>query len=316
MAEQRGKVYPRAQPPGLTLAYRFGCPGWLAIVALAAASNSVVLGALSVLLPVALVGGSSLITSNSWRLTDDGLERRRPRRRHTIPWSAVRGVTISAEAAVVATDEGPLRLGPEISGWVALATAIEQRLDPSASTEAAPAELVPPEQVAAWLGLGDEPALVCRLAIRPRGLAPLLAVVLLNLGLLAFKHWQEPILWFGVAFALAGIVCCFRLTWEVRATPEGIEWRHPLLGRRFAWAGLWRLEQRQDTWVVQTRDGELYLPPDLTNLDRLLSAIRSAIAAREAGLALPRLGGEVPDTALSRAKATVDAERGLSRGDG
>ncbi|MBI5831661.1 MAG: hypothetical protein HZB16_05025 [Armatimonadetes bacterium] len=100
---------------------------------------------------------------------------------------------------------------------------------------------------------------------------------------------------------------------EVRATADGLEAHSGAGWQRYAWGGLKSLRRIGVFWVVTSTDGDLWLPPGLAHRERLLHAIRQAIEARQAGFSLPRMSGEVPAAALSRAALSVDAERGLSR---
>jgi hypothetical protein len=248
-----------------------------------------------------------------WLLAERGLLELRCGWFRLVPWSRVRGVRWADDQAELETDRGTLAFGRRMVGWAELAAAIEARL---AGPEPVPQEVVlPPELVAAWLGLPAGEPLGCPSRLHrwawPCFLAS--AIMLLGAALCSSAAWVGPL----VELALLAPVLLGMLSLvvsEVRALPEGLDVRRGRRWQRYAWGSLWSLQRRGGDWRLETRDGPVPLPSWLAGRDRLLEVIRKAIAAREAGQALPRMAADVPESALSRAEAQVDAGRGLSRG--
>lgn len=102
---------------------------------------------------------------------------------------------------------------------------------------------------------------------------------------------------------------------RVRATGDGLEvhragepgWQ------RYAWRELRQLHRQAGGYQLVTTRGDLRLTWELSHFEPLTRALEAALAYQRQHYALPRLGEYVPEAALSRAGATVDAERGLSR---
>jgi hypothetical protein len=267
-----------------------------------------------VLMPPVLCGGWDL----GWRVTEAGLQQVWwLRRARTVPWRRIQAVRWAGDHADLILDDGTITLDRRWQGWAELAATVEQRLAhlPEAS---APDIDLPPEQVAEWLGLAPGEVLVCR---RKLPIGVMAFVTLLTLAAMAAAATMRPperLVFLAISSLMLLIVPAIaqetrRL--ELRAGPWGLDVRRDKCWRRVAWGSLWSLESRGARCWVETRDGPVSLPVDLTNRDRLVVAIRKAIAAREAGQRLPRSTIDVPDAALSRAEAQVDAGRGLSLGD-
>ncbi len=223
-----------------------------------------------------------------------------------------------------------------INDWAAVVARAEALL---ANQPPAEDELpVPPELVAEWLALGDQEQLVCTAighrwlvwAEPPMVLAGLAAAVWI---VSSYWHIVAPVLVvlvlcmaaFGLPAPIAKVLVnalarhCYRAAAERRvdrvlATPDHLDVHSAAGWHRYAWGGLRAVEQSGPFTVVGTADGDLWLPPNLTNAERLLDAIRSAISAESRGLVLPRAGEEVPEAAISLARAEpADDGRGLSQ---
>jgi hypothetical protein len=274
-----------------------------------------------------------------WLLTRRGLAELRFGWWRVIPWERMQSINLTEDHARLTLTDGDLILDRRVAGWVALALAIERRLAGAPEPQPPPEIELSPEQVAAWLGLPEGQALHC-----PSRLGRSLLVVGAGLlGFIALLNWRAGLPWlpwFVLGFyGVEALVIWFSVNREVRATPEALEVKQRGRVRRYAWGGLWRLQQYSPTfkgldepaearapgrlrrwfdrhlrhWLLETRDGQVLLPFWLGHREPLLAVIRQALAAREAGQALPRMAGDVPDSALSRAAAGVDAGRGLSR---
>ncbi len=260
-----------------------------------------------------------------------------PWRRRWIRWAEVTGIEVSDESARIVSVRGTLELDPRVGNWLELAERARVAAGLSVETEAADAAwCVPREEVAAWLGIEVDEALDCRSdhLRRQRRLARWLMVgnasLLASMGLYAMSLVKEfkPLLLLPslVMLALVWLIPLLRHLGAsdqrieaVRATADALEVQDARGGwRRFAWGSLRRLTPFGRHQVVSTPEGDIMLPPRLTNADRLLGAIEQAIAARRRGLSLPRMTGEgVPEGAISRAsEVEVAVERGLSRSEG
>lgn len=234
-----------------------------------------------------------------------------------LDWDALVGVDLREDGATVHGPGRDIELAPPLADWLLLATQCA-RAAGVVDGGAAVLEL-PPGEVATWLHLPADGELVCRsrhhrlhgwrllagwtcVSLVGLSLGPVLALPLL---LAAVVGW-----WFG---GRLGRRRGQRVD-EVRATGTELEVHSDTGWHRYAWGGLRQLTTLYEFRVVSTPDGDLWLPPDLTDRDRLLFAMRQAIDARQQGQALPRLTAGVPETALSLARSgTTEADRGLSR---
>jgi hypothetical protein len=189
---------------------------------------------------------------------------------------------------------------------------------------------VPAEEVAQWLGVGVDGALVCDstqfrdiATLRRAALTGAVLLSLLNAVRIVTGHadWMAAIGFPGwlllAALQLAELaVIRGHHIQDLRATPTELDVRTEAGWRKYAWSSFQSVQRSGNVWVASTADGDLWLPTDLPHLPTLLSAIRHAIDARQRGLALPRMSADIPDSALSRAGSDdVSIERGLSRAD-
>lgn len=253
------------------------------------------------------VGGEQV---RAWNLLPSGIAlQHRHGRVRVVPWEMVREVEETADAVVVVTETETLRFAGRRKDHPLLAAALRERM---AQRTAAPVA-VPPEQVAAWLGIGLDGAIRLRRRWWQRlGGATLfggLAVFFLAMLLQSddpFVPWQAlvPLLCYGpLAFVAAR-------PHEVIVTPHGLWGR----GVRLAWDEVEHVERPRDlrqAYIISGADRAIILHgPDAA---RVCDAAEQVIAARERGDLLPRLA-DVPEHALSRAEtAEIAAERGLSR---
>lgn len=237
-------------------------------------------------------------------------------------WSELTDVVVEERGATLRSTRGDIEIRSNMQDWLhlvgrcqrALGRPVSRVLDDGAVVELAP------ETVAKWLGVDADGALVCTRSHRAEmiavGVAALMFAVLARL--LHMPWWAWPVLTGECA------VLPYAFTWrlrrrearEVRATTTALDVRTASGWRRYPWGGLHRVVRHSAFWVVHTVDGDLCLPKELSHVQTLLGAIRNAIHARHRGYALPRMGEDVPDAALSRAVAgKVSVERGLSRAD-
>jgi hypothetical protein len=245
--------------------------------------------------------------------------------RRCVRWDQILGVDLRQDGATVQTARGPIELDSKLGDWMVIAAqcleAVGSRLPRSLDAEAV--VQLPAREVEAWLGV--EPGQTLTGVSRFRNL-PMAAVVAFYSFCMVAEGSSSH--WFSIALMLASLLILWSLGFvptgpqrarqlrEIRATGTDLDVRTGAGWHRYAWGGLQNLIQRGAFWVVSTVDGDLWLPPGLTNLDRLLPAIRKAIAAREQGLALPRMTADVPDAAISlSAAAPPSEERGLSRAE-
>jgi hypothetical protein len=235
-------------------------------------------------------------------------------------WDDIQDVIIKDTGATVRTCTGDLQLGCDLDDWLYLAGECQRAMgrdEMELESDAAPD--VSPEEVAQWLGVSADGALRCRSWYWRFFQALFWGLVLLLLWYgvrhAAYIFWPQ---WMFNAFLY---LCILRMRRgrriaEIRATPTELDVRTDSGWRKYAWHGLRRLVHRKQFWVVSTADGDLWLPPWLSNRETLLAAIRQAIDARQRGFALPRMSADVSQAALSRAGAgEVSVERGLSQAE-
>ncbi len=252
-------------------------------------------------------------------------------------WDEVSGVEVSDDSARIVTARGTVEFGPGLNNWLELAESARAAAGLPAAGELPDDTMrIPPEEVAGWLGIEPDEALECRSDHLERQMGLLRGFLLAEAGVMAaltLYHWSVfPSLARSTLVTLAmvcGLACLMprplrrskaseQQVEAVRATADALEVQDARgRWRRFAWGSLRRLTPFGRFQVLSTPEGDVALPPRLTNADRLLGAIEQAIAARRRGLALPRMTGEgVPEGAISRAsEVEVAVERGLSRPD-
>ncbi|MBI5831655.1 MAG: hypothetical protein HZB16_04995 [Armatimonadetes bacterium] len=287
------------------------------------------------------VGGAGIMLFLSWlvvpsvirgslragiRADDEGLTECYPlgfRRR--VLWADFTSAEVTDHRAVLHHPRGKVVLEPPLADWSRLAERAQRHLGASAPRLADDDVVaLPPEEVALWLGIRHEGALVCTSGFHrwrhwwPWLLLASLALLRLPEGYLFWSVFMAyMVMPLTIAASGAGLWSVGgrrrdRRVREVRATPASLDVRSEAGWHTYAWGGLRSVSKRGLFWVVATTDGDLWLPPRLVGGERLLHAIREAIKARRQGFELPRLTGDVPEAALSRAELRVETERALS----
>jgi hypothetical protein len=271
------------------------------------------------------------------RLDDTGLTEYRwlaPPRHFS--WEQIAGVDEGGQDALVITDSAELRLDDDLPGWRRLVARLQTAVGE-------PVEIgpdVPPETVEGWLEVPPGGSLDCR-ARHDVGTVGLALVWLAVTGVLT--AFYAPFFWAGLRsdgsmrigvllFTLAHASIFFgafsgslllkllrklRGLQHVSADGLGLHVRTAGGWRVYGWDELDRLRDSDDGWEVEVAGDTLLLRRSSANADRLASAIRRALAARDRGLRLPA-AGVVPDGAISLARQTggeVTDERGLSQAD-
>ncbi len=245
-------------------------------------------------------------------------------RRRRVRWADITAVEQSDDGAVVRHLGGELKLEPPLADWAQLAAMAQRHLNGERVDDEQDDEVraLPPEEVAAWLGIERDGELTDRSRFRAwakRGLAAWLVALV--------ACFQAHLIGPAVLLEITGLVAitasgmqgvlgrrrgASRGISQIRATADCLEVRGTEGWRSYAWGGIKSLRRVGVFWVATTTEGDLWLPPDLRCRERLLAAMRGAIDARRQGFTLPRLTGDVPAAALSPAVLRVDAERGLS----
>lgn len=231
-----------------------------------------------------------------------------------VSFEQMRAVEIEADHAIVHTTEGPLKLAPPLCDWLALALVCREAVEGQRAEAAEPWPDISAAQVATWLGLPPEGELecvsgyhaICSL-VRPPLLALTLALLIIPPIGLALWLGTSASGWFGPAGRRRD-----QRVLEVRAGGDAIAVRTPLGWRRFGWGSLVEVARRGAFTVVTTTQGDVWLPPGLSDGDLLIRAIEQAVEARREGLTLPRLPAEVSAAAISRAGGEASARRGLT----
>jgi hypothetical protein len=213
-----------------------------------------------------------------------------------IRWQEIIDVVPEPWGVRVETAQGPLRLDRGLTGWRRLAARCEAVLG---REKAMSGDEVPAAQVASWLGLPPNGVFVSNSSWHRHHLSAT-AFGFAMLGLTT-RRAGHPVLHLGDQIHL------LRVTGRELRVRTGAGWR------RCRWADLRGLHQEGEFLVLDTLDGDLWLPPDMEGMDRVARAVRHAVAAVEAGHALPGWGEHVPDAAISRLPAgEAKPDRGLS----
>jgi len=275
------------------------------------------------------------IAGASWRFgihTDgEGLvERYLNGRARAVRWDEITAVELTDSQATLRYPGGEVRLAPPLGNWALIATTAQRHLGGAGEVSRGEEEIALAEaQVAGWLGIGPDGALTMA---EPRPLNAWVVVgVFLAIGAVAWARGSVPLAALALGAALAVPLCRVEIwlisRWaarrpeycqvkQIRATPRALEVRSDAGWRSVSWGALLR-RSGGPVWVTVTSlQGDLLVPIWLRGRRQLLHAIDEAIAARRAGLSLPRLTGDVPESALSRAELSVEAERGLSAAEG
>ena len=243
----------------------------------------------------------------------------------TYGWDEVTDVAVDDRGIRIRTRRRERRYRGALNDWTQLADKCRRALGRDAEAGNGNGPTVPAEEVARWLGVTIDGEVVCRSPMHRLMPAMWLPTVLLALNVC--RDPSDRGSWSLFILCMAGTFLIWSMyshasgrrgarIREVRATPAEVNVRTDTGLRKCAWGDIRCLHRRGTFWIAGTIKGDLWLPPDLSNRDALLSAIRQAVDARQRGFALPRMTADIPDAALSRAaSAEVSTDRGLSRAD-
>ena len=234
--------------------------------------------------------------------------------RRRLLWSMVTGFDVSPTSATLVAGRRRVTYDSSLCDWRALAERCRAALDP-ASEPAPEPEPVAPDRVAEWLAMAPGESFITRVSTRARAmLAVSIGLMLAALGWWGAIRGESPLgLMLLVFFLNLRPGLRRRSVSAVRADGDGLDFRVPSGWRQVAWADLLEVGETSEPTVVQTRQGEFWLPSDLPQRDRLLTALRRALEARARGERLPGRMTDVPEGALSLSRGQVPGEdRGLS----
>lgn len=266
---------------------------------------------------VGLLGALFIVVNQivlGWWIGPDGVtELRLPWSRRHVAWDDIVSLTAVGRGVVLHGRDGTLTVGRGQANWRRAARLCADALGvPIEAADDQPAM--------------DEEQLVELLGTRvPRVLKPgsVDPGCLLSLGLGLLLCFLVAGIFQPVLLILALVYAGYPLSmlWASRKMPRravvtaaGIELGY--LGRTVfaAWPWIRALRRKGFYVVLETDAGDLGFVARGADRD-LLDGIERVLAARDAGLALPRLG-EVPAAAISVVRsAEAPVERGLSRGD-
>lgn len=239
-----------------------------------------------------------------------------------VAWGEIEDLHVSFDNAWIDTAQGRVELGPPLTDWSDLAHRIGAKLGhtPHAHVQEDADVDVPSGLVASWLGVDETRARSLRspfVALSWLWQALVLAWGLWHIGDRTHFFWM---------FRPLTSLAILSLTWielyagarrdrrirRVLATPDALEVERPDGRARYPWGSLRQLARRGPYWVISTSHGDVWLPPLLRGERHLLAAVRNAIEARKEGKVLPRMGGAVPDGAISRVSGETREGRAIS----
>lgn len=256
-----------------------------------------------------------------------------------VPWSEVTAVERASTGASIRTQRGDITIGDDLSAWPVLVRRVEMVLGEEAEEDEG--DLVSPDEVREWLGLAPGEVLWCRAvgsAFKAWSAVPLWALVTgllcafyapffwgaltggfgpgaVRIGALLFTTAHASI-FFGVFSGglLMKVIQAFRAAYgkAILADATGLTFGGAR-GRHVSWGELQSATLRDGRWHIGTEHETFVIEPGLSNLGRLVQAIQQAVAAREAGRRLPRLG-PVPAGAISIARERSLTADGVDRG--
>lgn len=226
------------------------------------------------------------------------------------PWNEVVGVIVEADRGLIETTGEPILVDASVRGWRRLLRVIAQRLGHEAPSGIGDAELE------ALLGLPFGTT------VRAPGLVPTLsvisAVVLIAAGIANAWRGDGGLAWLLLYLALFALLGGLAVPTAVTVTSSGLK-QHTRLGLTalVAWDSVCGTDQSNGRITIITDQGRIRLGRANPERLQLADGIDRLLAAREQGLAPPRLE-HLSDAALSPARE-VDVEttidRGLSRSD-
>ena len=258
------------------------------------------------------------------------LGRRRAVAWHLCYWRSVRYrdlvvVEETDDEAVAMTANRRVPLGRHTMNWRELAQQLRARAGLELASEPEDNSVdvtIPPETVAAWLGLA--PGETLRVIGHPELFMGLFvgAIALMLVGQSIVHRDPGPLVGGAIAVLFGGWFASHIIraqnsrAKEIRASGESLEIKTENGWRTIAWGAIrsvTRLSWR--TYQVETTAGDIMLGPWIDKR-RLLPALERAVAARAAGEVLPHMVDEaLPEGAISPAtRAEVD-EAAISRSE-
>lgn len=238
--------------------------------------------------------------------------------RRVTPLAAITRVDISDASATVHTADRQIALAPPLCDWLRVACACRLAIGhevPASYLEDAAFSL-PTEEVERWLGVERGGTLTLRSGFHRRAY-PWLQTALVVSGILSIWINAQGVL----ALPAAAILALSsraprgrgRRVLEIQARGAELDVLTDTGWRRYAWGSFLSLTQRGLYWAIGTPQGDIWLPPGLPELERLLRAVQSSIDARRQGWSMPRMTADVSEAAISLVREqSVEGERGIS----
>lgn len=226
------------------------------------------------------------------------------------PWQAVVAVHVNEGGGLIETNGVPIRIEPSVSGWRRLLRVVATRLGQAQPSVLSVADLEERLGVPFGTAVAAHPW-GPRLALVGVALAGVGCVLLAcRYGLLAVPFAMQPVSYLWLASVARPIA--------VEVTPTGLrERRLCRISRLVDWDSICGTDRTNDQITIITDQGRIRLGRANPERLQLADGIDRLLAAREQGLAPPRLE-HLSDAALSPARE-VDVEttidRGLSRSD-
>ncbi|MBI5835156.1 MAG: hypothetical protein HZB16_22860 [Armatimonadetes bacterium] len=285
--------------------------GWLAALA-----AGVILAPLLAVVPSLLRGGTRAGVS----IDDELLIEWYPLGwRRATPLATIERVGITDQGAMVYTSGRNIPLEPPLCDWLRVACACRLAIGaevPASYLEDAALSL-PTEEVEQWLGIERGGTLQLSSSFHRRAY-PILQGLLVGSGLLSLLLTNINGMMALPAAAIFALSARAprgrgRRVLEIQARGAELDVLTDEGWRRYAWGSFLSLGQRGLFWVIGTPQGDIWLPPGLPQLERLLRAVQSSIEARKRGWSMPRMTADVSEAAISLVREqSSEVERGIS----
>ncbi|MBI2298344.1 MAG: PH domain-containing protein [Armatimonadetes bacterium] len=228
------------------------------------------------------------------------------------PWHEVVPVVPGEDSSEIRLPTRTLWLDDGYGDWRRLAQRIQELAYPALPPQRG--SRVPPEQIAAWLGIPPGGALVCRNRISPMSILGMLVLVwsfYLLLDLSRGHPWGAA--WMLPIYAYAA-VRAFLQAELVVADANGLTVRRRGRRRRYAWSDVESIMGPESGREVRAAGERFTIGTNLRHAETLAATIRLAVRAQRNGLVLPT-APPIPDGAISRMTGDEEdatADRGIS----